>query len=158
MARITVSSRPKQQRPRRGGAQAAEGEENDGDDVLEDQDAYGDPAVISLQLVADLQGLRGQDGAGEAERDGDDQGGGEVEAERYADRREERRAQGHLHEAHAEHFRPQHAAEPQVQPDREQEQEHPEVAYLVQQLARRGPTPKSASTAPMYPTSGGTFR
>jgi hypothetical protein len=126
-----------EERPRGGGTQAAERKQNDSNDVLEDQDANGDPAVVGLEFAAGLQGLGRQDGAGEAQRDGDNYGRGDVEPEHQANRRKEDRADDELYGPRAENLRPEDAAQPEVQPYYEQQQQYPGVADVVQQLAGR---------------------
>ena len=66
-----------QDRPRARRALGRGGDERDGGDVLEDQDADREPAVERLGLAALLQGLDHQHGAGERHREGQQRQGRE---------------------------------------------------------------------------------
>lgn len=129
------------QRPRAGGLPGGHRHEDDGGDVLEHQQADGDPPVQRRRVGAVLQDLDHEDGGGEGQREAHESERAHrlVGEQGRADHREQpEEAQPHRGREHQVDGRrqpdlpAQQGARVELQPDREQQQHHAEVGQRVE--------------------------
>jgi hypothetical protein len=108
------------------------------DDVLDDEEAEGDPPVQRLQLALVAEQLHHDDGRGEGERHRDIDAGEDVEPECDPDQEADARREDYLAEAGRQRHRAELGDQPPVelQPDEEEQQRDAQFGQEVDLLRR----------------------
>ena len=130
------------ERPDGGNFPGGEGEENDGEDVLHDEDADGDPPVHRAHVAAFTEALHGEDRAGKAQRERQQECGLPGETSRISHQSPHTEKRQREHSDHGKRvqtrprpdFRTAECPHAEFHPDGEKHERDPEIRHDAERL------------------------